>query len=122
MAGRLIVEQLDGETLVYDTERHEAHALSGSVASEFAAAPDDVSRREVIRKLTLVGAAAAGAAPFIRTIVAPAPASAQSCLASGTLSCNNGECCTGCCCTTPTFTFCASDLTNCVNNAGTTCI
>jgi hypothetical protein len=78
MAGRLIVERLGDETLVYDTERNEAHALGGPGAAEFAAAPDEVSRRDVLRKLALAGAAAAGTGALVKTIVAPVAAQAQS--------------------------------------------
>jgi hypothetical protein len=74
----LIVEHLDGELLVYDIERNEAHALSGPGAAEFAAASDDVSRREALRRLALAGAAAAGGGALLRTVVAPTPADAQS--------------------------------------------
>jgi hypothetical protein len=83
MAGRLVVEQLDGETLVYDTELNEAHALSGTGAAEFLAAESEVSRREVLRKLALAGAAAAGTAALVKTIVAPSPAQAQSMCGAG---------------------------------------
>jgi hypothetical protein len=74
VGSELIVERLDGETLVYDPGSHEAHALSGAGAAEFLAAEDEVSRRGVLRKLALAGAAAAGTAPLIKSIVAPAPA------------------------------------------------
>jgi hypothetical protein len=112
MAGRLIVEHLDGETLVYDTERHEAHTLSGGGAAEFAAASDDVSRREVIRKLALAGAAAAGAASAIRTVLSPTPAHAQSATPCGTGSCPAGTTC----CTPP------QAAPNCCPNASTFCV
>jgi hypothetical protein len=95
VAGRLIVEQLDGETLVYDTERHEAHTLSGSGAAEFLAVEDEVSRRDVLRKLALAGAAAAGAGALVKTIVAPKAAQAQS-PNCGVLTCTAGQtCCSG---------------------------
>jgi hypothetical protein len=93
----LIVEVLGHETLVYDTARHEAHALSGRAAAEFAAASDDVSRREVLRKLALVGAAAT-AGPFIRSIVAPTPAQAQTGLADNQNCATSGQCANACCC------------------------
>jgi hypothetical protein len=92
VAGDLIVEHLDGETLVYDTEQNQAHALSGSVAAEFVAAGDDVSRRAVLRKFALLGAAAVAAGPLVKTIAAPTAAEAQStCTLPGT--CPN--CCFG---------------------------
>jgi hypothetical protein len=94
MPGRLIVEHLDGETLVYDTASNEAHALSGAGAAEFLAA-DEVSRREVLRKLALAGAAAAGTGALVKTIVAPTAALAQS-PNCGTATCGPAEpCCTG---------------------------
>jgi hypothetical protein len=111
MAGRLIVEHLDDETLVYDTERNEAHALSGAGSAEFLAAEDEVSRREILRKLALAGAAAAGTGALVRTIIAPTPAQAQTagqlCGPGNTcnpgLNCcvniNNAVCCAQPCCT-----------------------
>jgi hypothetical protein len=104
VSGRLIVEQLGAETLVYDTERHRAHALSGAGAVEFAAAKDDVSRREVLRRLALAGAGAAGAGALIRTMVAPTAAQAQSvcggagqpCCPSGQNLCPNTTCAVNC--------------------------
>jgi hypothetical protein len=108
---RLIVEHLDGEVLVYDTERNEAHALSGSGAAEFAAAPDDVSRREVLGKMTLAGAAAAGSMALVKTIVAPTPAHAQSAVCGAT--CFSAAACAGnvgctCCCVGISAIVCAS--------------
>jgi hypothetical protein len=94
----LIVQRLDDELLVYDTTSNEAHVLGGAVAAEFDAAADEVSRREVIRRLALVGAAAAGATPFVKTIIAPAPAEAQSAFCAGlpdnTLCTPDGNVCT----------------------------
>jgi hypothetical protein len=83
VAGRLIVEHLGDETLVYDTERNQAHALSGLGAAEFLAAESEVSRRDVLRKLALAGAAAAGTGALVKTIVAPTPAQAQTLFCSG---------------------------------------
>jgi hypothetical protein len=76
----LVVEQLGAETLVYDTDADEAHLLGPAAAAEFGTAADDVSRREVLRKLALAGAGAAAAAPLITSIVAPRAAHAQSCV------------------------------------------
>jgi hypothetical protein len=76
--GDLIVEHLEGETLVYDKASDQAHVLSGDLATEFSAALDEVSRRQVLRKLALAGAAAAGAGTLAKTIVAPTAAQAQS--------------------------------------------
>jgi hypothetical protein len=70
---RLVVERLEDELLVYDVEANQAHRLAGEGAAAFDAAADDFSRRQVLRKLALAGAAAA-----MTTIVAPSPAQAQS--------------------------------------------
>jgi hypothetical protein len=83
----LIVQRLDDELLVYDTASNEAHVLGGAVAVEFERATDEVSRREVIRRLALAGAAAAGTTALVRSIVAPTAANAQ----SGCV-CGNGTC------------------------------
>jgi hypothetical protein len=112
MAGELIVEQLEGETLVYDTASDEAHTLSGAGAVEFLAAKNEVSRRDVLRQLALAGAAAAGTAPLMRSIVAPAAAQAQS-----PLLCNNGMCPGGLVCCGNTV--CVDTLSCCSN--GTSC-
>jgi hypothetical protein len=77
-SNRLIVEHLDGEVLVYDTDSDEAHCLTGDSALEFGTASSDLSRRAVLRRAALVGAAATGAAPLIKTIAAPTAAQAQS--------------------------------------------
>jgi hypothetical protein len=98
---RLIVERLENETLVYDPEANEAHALSGPGAAEFLAATDEVSRRQVLRKLALAGAAAAGAGAMLRTIVAPSAAQAQSGAPCGGVNCQPGQTCCGAICITP---------------------
>jgi hypothetical protein len=96
----LIVQRLDDELLVYDTASNEAHCLTGAVADEFEAS-DEVSRREVLRKVALASVAAVGGAPLVKTIAIPRPAHAQ----SGTCSGINGhcatqaDCCTGLHCT-----------------------
>jgi hypothetical protein len=130
---RLIVEHLDDETLVYDTERHEAHTLSGAGAAEFLAAEDEISRRQVLRKLALAGAAAAGTGALVRTIVAPTPTMAQSlgqpCGVGGVcnpgLICFGGFCVADCnpacavgeqCCHTGGGPFCAPSSNTCCAN------
>jgi hypothetical protein len=124
VAGRLIVERLDDETLVYDTERNEAHALAGESAAEFLVAEDDVSRREVLRKLALAGAAAAGTGVLVKTIVAPTAAQAQS------PACNpacgvGGLCCqptANVCCSVSSPVCCApGSTTSCCSFAAPTC-
>jgi hypothetical protein len=97
----LIVERLDDQTLVYDTELNEAHALSGAGAAEFLAAANEVSRRQVLRKLALAGAAATGAGVVVKTIVAPTAAQAQS------LTCTPG-CTVGLACCQPIGNFCCA--------------
>jgi hypothetical protein len=120
---RLVVEHLDGEVLVYDTERSEAHVLSGESATLFASAPDEASRREVLRRLALTAAAAAGAA-LLRTIVVPTPARAQSATCGPTADpcAVSSDCCSGCCCvlgTTPSAPGeCVPDATSCLASFG----
>jgi hypothetical protein len=130
VAGRLIVERLDGETLVYDTERNEAHALSGAGAAEFLAAESEVSRRDVLRKLALAGAAAAGTGALVKTIVAPSAAQAQSPGCSppcpqGTLCCQplQNVCCNGTCCpATAASSCCAVGTTCCPLGSPNSCV
>jgi hypothetical protein len=121
-AGRregLIVESLDGELLVYDTERDRAHSLNAVAAAVWEACDgvrdpeaiaavagvteDDVwraltqlderrlldgdlprrmsgpeySRRQAVRRMGLIGASAAFAAPLVKSIVVPTAAQAQ---------------------------------------------
>ena len=142
----LVIEELDDETLIYDTERDRAHCLNSAAAriwrccdgihtladmrDDFAGdMPIDVaqevvsdcvlrlsrahlleegslpvkggemlSRRKLLRKITIGAAAAAIALPLITSVVAPPPAGAASC---GSFSCNilNGfHCPNGCTC------------------------
>jgi hypothetical protein len=113
--GDFVVERLRDELLVYDTESDAAHCLNGAAANEFAAAPDDLSRREVLRQLALAGAAAAGTGALVKSIAAPTAAQAQSnpCpgAINGTGSCAAGEVCCGTgqvtvCCPAPATTCC----------------
>jgi hypothetical protein len=117
--GRLIVEHLDDETLVYDTTSNEAHALAGAGASEFLAATGEVSRRQILRKLALAGAAV-GAASLAKTVSVPAPAWAQSGTPCGNTTCAAGDvCCFGFACRPPGTTCCPSQSTTC--GPGTFC-
>jgi hypothetical protein len=96
-----IVQRLDEELLVYDTAADEVHCLSGNAVAEFEAAADEVSRRDVIRRMALAGAAAAGGAALVRSVIAPNPAQAQStcvCGISGNLICGPNEACGGTVC------------------------
>lgn len=61
---------------------------------------DGLSRRDAVRKVAVVGAAAAAGAPLIKSIVAPAPAQAGSpvCIATGQSGCLiDPDCCSNCC-------------------------
>jgi hypothetical protein len=115
----LIVEELDGELLVYDTERDRAHSLNAVAAAVWQACDgvrdpkaiaeaagvtdDDVwralsqldergllagdlprrmsgpeySRRQAVRRMGLIGASAAFAAPLVKSIAIPTSAYAQ---------------------------------------------
>jgi hypothetical protein len=57
-----------------------------------------MSRREMVRAL---GVAAVVAVPLVTSIIAPTPAQAATCNASGQ-ACTPGVCCSGVCSTTPT--------------------
>jgi hypothetical protein len=119
---RLIVERLGDETLVFDMESNEAHALSGAGAAEFLAADDEVSRRQVLGKLALAGAAASGAGALVRTIVAPSAAHAQSGVPCGVNFCPPSMTCCGITCI-PLSTICCNG-TACQNGficCGNTC-
>jgi hypothetical protein len=99
----LVVQRLDDELLVYDTENDEAHCLGPAAASQFEAASDGVSRRDVLRRMAIAGAGAA----LMTTVLAPTAAQAQSpncgtatctvgqvcCDATTNLCCTAGECC-----------------------------
>jgi hypothetical protein len=133
--GELIVEHLGPELLVFDTQTNEAHRLDGYAAAEFQAG-DDVSRREVLRRLALAGAAATGGAALVTTIVAPSPAQAQSttcvpacsgkgfqcCTTGSAPHCENGSCtcCGDNCCAANTVCCasgaCCSSLAQCCTN------
>jgi hypothetical protein len=83
------------------------------------------SRRAVLRRGLVAGAAGAVAIPVIRSIVAPAPAHAQSACAptkgaftSCTSSC---ECADGCCCSSADGDLCVT-FTFCEDIVGGTCL
>jgi hypothetical protein len=59
-----------------------------------------VSRRTLVRSLGV----ALGSLPFITSILAPTPAEASTCLASGQPCTTSAECCSGLCNTTTTHT------------------
>jgi Coenzyme PQQ synthesis protein D (PqqD) len=152
-AGRrdgLIVESLDGELLVYDTERDRAHSLNAvaaavweacdgvrdatAIAAAAGVTEDDAwralsqlderalldgelprrmsgpeySRRQAVRRMGLIGASAAFAAPLVKSIVVPTPTQAgfQSCVPL------NAQCGTptGEGCNTSTFPPCCPDM------------
>jgi hypothetical protein len=114
----LIVERLGDEVLVYDTETHEAHRLSGAAAAEFSAA-SEVSRREALRRLALAGAAAAGTAGLVRSIAAPTPAQAQS---NCTVTCLPGDvCCGATCCSAGAFCCAPGSQSPCCFVSATFC-
>jgi hypothetical protein len=128
-SGRLIVEPLGDERLVYDTELGEAHRLGPAAALEFDSAADDISRRQVLRKLALAGAAASSL-PLIKTIAAPTPAQAQSgvvCAGAPGGTCLPGFiCCGGTTCVPSSFTCCGSgscpaSFTCCPGSPATCC-
>jgi hypothetical protein len=110
-SSELIVESIGEERLVYDTASNEAHRLGASAALEFDAAGDDISRRQVLRKLALAGAAASSL-PLIKTIAAPTAAHAQSgvaCAGAPGGACLPGfTCCGGTTCVPSSFTCCGS--------------
>jgi Coenzyme PQQ synthesis protein D (PqqD) len=164
-AGRrdgLIVESLDGELLVYDTERDRAHSLNAvaaavweacdgvrdakAIAATAGVSEDDVwraltqlderrlldgalprrmggpeySRRQAVRRMGLIGASAAFAAPLVKSIVVPTAAEAgASCVPlnaqCGTLVGGEG-------CDTSTFPPCCPGVNvNCFPDEGGQC-
>lgn len=68
--------------------------LSRSGLLEDPPGPPSRARREMLRRLT---ATAALALPLVTSVIAPEPASAQSCLPNGSPCNANGECCSGSC-------------------------
>jgi hypothetical protein len=141
----LIVESLEDELVVYDTERNRAHSLNGVAAAVWEACDgvrdsaalaeavgvteDDVwralsqleerglldgelprrmsgpeySRRQAVRRMGLIGASAAFAAPLVKSIVVPTAAQAGASCASEGQPCGNF---TGEGCDTATFPPC----------------
>ena len=142
---RLTTQDVHGEVLVYDLDRHNAHCLNESAAriwrrcdgrssiedlagllprnggtdeartSAVWLALEDlsrrnlleervtrppalasVSRREMVRRVGLVMAAAV---PVITTLVAPTAADADSCLGPGAACTSSAQCCSGLCAT-----------------------
>jgi Coenzyme PQQ synthesis protein D (PqqD) len=140
----LVVKELDGEVLIYDLERHEAHCLNDASArvwracdgtkglSELAAdlqrsvtgCDEDtiryaltqlekrhllaeplhagqvgrpLTRREMFRKAAVTGVAIGVGIPVVKSIVAPTPAHAASCLPTGSGCSSSAQCCSGLC-------------------------
>src|SRR3954467_14763304 len=167
----LIVEALDDELLVYDSERAKAHSLNrvaaavwelsdgerdaAAIAEAADVSEDDVwralsqleerrlldgevprrmsgpeySRRQAVRRMGMIGASAAFAAPLVKSIVVPTTASAQitmSCVPEGG-TCGNfvpmsGGCDTEtfqpCCPQSPPITCFANDSNQCLCQSG----
>ena len=140
----LVVRDLDGEVLVYDLERHQAHCLNEASAlvwracdgtrrlpelaamlaeshpgwdrdtTDYALAqladrhlltdplPDRSptrmpTRRELFRKAAIGGLAIGLGIPLVKSIVAPTPAQAVSCLPTGSGCSSSAQCCSGLC-------------------------
>ena len=140
----LLVEDVGGELLIYDTSTNRAHCLNESAAAiwrhcdgtrsvdklanhlfpkldasdstqivrvglerlrrrrliDGAASvgqPVDLSKRQMLRKVAILAAAAGVVAPLISSVVAPTPAAAFSCLPSGASCESFAQCCSlGC--------------------------
>jgi hypothetical protein len=140
----LVVEDLDGEVLIYDLERHRAHCLNQASAlvwracdgtkavPELAALLEEsvpgwdedttkyalmqlekrhllsdplpahqvertLTRRDMFRKAALTGLAIGVGIPVVKSIVAPTPAQAASCLPTGSGCSSSAQCCSGLC-------------------------
>jgi hypothetical protein len=123
----LIVEELDGELLILDTETDQAHCLDADAAAVWracdrqtdiaratgldadvvAATIDDladrhllvtgVNRRDLLRTISVGVAAVAVGAPVIRSIVVPTAAQAASCKGPSVPCSASAECCSGLC-------------------------
>src|SRR6266571_4376587 len=147
----LVIQELEGETLVYDEDRHQAHCLNGPSAAVWRACdgtrtmtevaallgdqypgadedtasyalqqlaerhlldesseslggrtpespePRRVTRREMVRKAAMSGLAVGLAIPVVKSIVAPTPAHAFSCIPSGHPCSSSAQCCSGLC-------------------------
>lgn len=136
-----IVEELDDELLIYDTQRDKAHALNDTVAlvwkkstgrvsidqiarqisdlddpearreivllalrqlqqrkliEPIPSLPEDVSRRDLMRKLAWAGAVGVSI-PVVKSIVAPTAAQAATCFTPGTPCASSAQCCSGVC-------------------------
>jgi hypothetical protein len=140
----LLVEELDGEVLIYDIERHRAHCLNAAAATvwracdgtrteaeltevmersfpgsdcdaaayglgllrarDLVAAPPPgsaprkgVTRREILRKVAIGGLAVGLGIPVVKSIVAPKPAQAFSCVPTAGECTSSAQCCSGVC-------------------------
>jgi hypothetical protein len=140
----LLVEELDGEVLIYDLEHHRAHCLNAAAATVWRAcdgtrteteltevmdrsfpgsdrdsaayglgllrtrnlmaapAPGSapakgVTRREILRKVAIGGLAVGLGIPVVKSIVAPKPAQAFSCVPTGSSCSSSAQCCSGIC-------------------------
>jgi hypothetical protein len=89
------LEASDAQRLVsVGVERLRRRRLVENSAPE---APVDLSKRQTMKRLAILAAAAGIAAPLISTVVAPTSAAAFSCLPIGSPCTADVQCCTGIC-------------------------
>jgi hypothetical protein len=96
----VVVERVGEELLVYDPRTDEAHQLTPRAATAFEeSTASGLSRRDALRRVALVGAGAAAAAPLVKSIVAPTPAQAGTtpCFPDGTGCSIDAQCCSNNC-------------------------
>ena len=85
----------DSEPLVaVGIERLRRRRLLEGSASEPAV---DLSKRQLLKKVAIMAAAAGVAAPLVSTVLAPTSAYAFSCLPSGMMCTASAQCCSGLC-------------------------
>jgi len=89
------LERAEGEQLVrLGVERLRRRRLLEDPATDPAV---DLSKRQMIKKLAIMAAAAGVAAPMVSSIVAPTPAYSNSCGPRGTVCAAPVNCCSGSC-------------------------
>jgi hypothetical protein len=89
-AARYAVDELRSRDLLEDQPEVEAD-------TDRSRGRPSIARRELLRKAVVRGVALGFAIPVIKSIVAPTPAHAFSCLPSGSPCASSAQCCSGIC-------------------------
>jgi hypothetical protein len=93
--GQTELEQIAARTSLSTADA--AAAILALAARHLLEPATGVSRRDMLRTVTIGAAAVAAGAPVIKSIVAPTAAQAASCQGTGSMCSSSSQCCSGLC-------------------------